>query len=162
MIFLVGHIFVIISSKHLHSQTVWARDFSFWGNVPLPPCVNVTCQVLCHMSGITWHMSHVTFFYIVVKLLDGGSVTNGAFPVWLNYLWITTNQLEIYSFLLWDKLFKNILKFLNLKGHQNHMTSSVVLVISIKNMLLDHELAKGYFLTTLIGFDLETIYKNIS
>ena len=34
------------------------------------------------------------------------------------------------------------------------MTSSVVLVISIKNMLLEHELAKGHFLTTLIGIGL--------
>ena len=34
--------------------------------------------VTCHMSCVPCHMSH--FFYTGVKLVGGGSVTNGTFP----------------------------------------------------------------------------------
>ena len=43
--------------------------------------------VTCHVSHITCHMSHVTIFFFlffsdkVVKLIGGGSVINGAYPV---------------------------------------------------------------------------------
>ena len=56
---------------------------------------HVMCQmshVKCHVSHVTCHMSHVTcqmsiilfiyFFYKVVKLFGGGSVINGAYPVY--------------------------------------------------------------------------------
>ena len=34
------------------------------------------------MSHVTSHLSHVTFFfYKVVKLVSGGSITNGAYPI---------------------------------------------------------------------------------
>ena len=59
-----------------------------------PPNVShVTCFVscvTCHMSRVRYHVSHVTchniffiyfFFYKVVKLIGGGSVINGAYPV---------------------------------------------------------------------------------
>ena len=52
--------FVVVSSKHLHSQTVRARKLKFWEKVHLPP--PVTCHmshVACHMSHVTCHMSHV-------------------------------------------------------------------------------------------------------
>ena len=48
-----------------HSQTVRARELTFWEKVHLPP--PVTCHVshvMCYMSRITCHMSHVTFLYI--------------------------------------------------------------------------------------------------
>ena len=49
-----------ISSKHLHSQTVRARELNFFETVHLPPPVmcNVS-HVTCHMSCVTFHMSHV-------------------------------------------------------------------------------------------------------
>ena len=45
---------------------------------------------MCHVSGVTCQMSHVTchmsnidiFFYKVLKLVFGGSLINGAYPVW--------------------------------------------------------------------------------
>ena len=43
---------------------------------------HVTCQVTCHMSHVTCHMSFFFFFLDkVVKLIGGGSVINGAYPV---------------------------------------------------------------------------------
>ena len=55
------------SSRHLHFQTVWARDLTFLENVHLSP--SVTCQmsiVTCHMSHVKCHMSgvrcHMSFF----------------------------------------------------------------------------------------------------
>ena len=47
---------------------------------------HVTCHmshVTCHMSHVTCHMSHVTCNFlldIVLKLVGGGSVINGAYP----------------------------------------------------------------------------------
>ena len=47
-----------------------------------------TCQmshVTCHMSCVTFHVSHATmlflFWYKVVKLVCGGCVIIGAYPV---------------------------------------------------------------------------------
>ena len=37
---------VKISSRHLHSQTIMARDLKFWDYVHHPGCV------MCHMSGV--------------------------------------------------------------------------------------------------------------
>ena len=57
---------------------------------PPPPPKHVICHVshvTCHVSCVTCHMSHVTFFFSssfsdkVVKLIGGGSVINGAYPV---------------------------------------------------------------------------------
>ena len=66
-------------STNLHSQAVRARELNFFDNVHLPP------PGTCHMSHVTCHVSHVTFsyffFYKVVKLVGGGSVINGAYPV---------------------------------------------------------------------------------
>ena len=46
--------------------------------------------VACHLSHVTRHMSRETyrvtdFFNIVMKLIRGGSVINGAYPVNLGY-----------------------------------------------------------------------------
>ena len=42
-------------------------------------------RVTCHVSHVMCHLSHVMcqifFFYKVVKLIGGGSVINGAYPV---------------------------------------------------------------------------------
>ena len=42
--------------------------------------------ISCHMSCVTCHMSHVMCHMFVldkvVKLVSGGSVINGAYPVW--------------------------------------------------------------------------------
>ena len=69
-----------------------ARELNFWEKVHLPP--SVTCnvsQVMCHMSNVMCPVWHVTchqpfkkknnihfFFYLVLKLVGGGSVNNGA------------------------------------------------------------------------------------
>ena len=45
--------FVEISSEHLHSQTVRARELKLREKVYLPP------PVMCHMSCVTSHVSHV-------------------------------------------------------------------------------------------------------
>ena len=46
------------SSRHCLSQTVKARELNFWGNVDLPPCV------ICHVSHVRYHMSHVACNFI--------------------------------------------------------------------------------------------------
>ena len=43
-----------ISSDHLHSQTVRARELKFCEKDHLPP------PVICHLSPVTFHLSHVT------------------------------------------------------------------------------------------------------
>ena len=86
------------SSKCLHSQTLRGRELKFCENVHPPKrvmchvsCVmcHVSC-VMCHVSRVTCHVSHITcqdflflFFFSdkVVKLIGGGSVINGAYPV---------------------------------------------------------------------------------
>ena len=76
---LINSFFVEISSKHLHSQTVRARELKFWPKVHLPPPVS------WHVSHIPYHMSHVTFsssFVIwdkVVNVVGGGYVINEAY-----------------------------------------------------------------------------------
>ena len=83
-----------ISSKHLFSKTVRARELKFWES-------HVTCHmscVTCHLSLVTFHMSHVTFHMScahnfsflfldkVVKLVVGRSVINGpATPSTFNF-----------------------------------------------------------------------------
>ena len=71
------------SSKQLNFQTIWARDQKFWENIHLPPYSS------CHVSRVTYHLSHVTsyvsnvfwvFFCKVVELVGGGSVINGPTP----------------------------------------------------------------------------------
>ena len=88
-----------ISSKPCQSQTGRGMELIFWENVHL------TLGAMCHVSPVTCHMSRVTgcikkilfkknndnhitnFFYPkkkldkVVKLVGGGSVINGAYPV---------------------------------------------------------------------------------
>ena len=73
------------SSRYHKSQTIRVRKLKFWENVH--PLQHVTCHVshvTCCMSDFMWHMSCVTchiFFDNVVKLIGGGSVINGAYPV---------------------------------------------------------------------------------
>ena len=50
--------FVEISSEHLHSQTVRARELKFWEKVHLPP------PELCHVKHATCHMSCVILFFL--------------------------------------------------------------------------------------------------
>ena len=50
-----------IYSKHLHSQTVRARELKFSEKVHLPP------PVTCHVSHVTYHMSHVACHVSHVK-----------------------------------------------------------------------------------------------
>ena len=83
------------SSKRYKSQTVKARELKFWEKVCLPP------RVMCHMSCVTCHMSRVTCHMQQVssnlfkhkinnkgaKLVGGGSVINGAYPVYLYCIW---------------------------------------------------------------------------
>ena len=70
----------IFSTNH-HSQSVKARELKLWEKVHLPP--PVTCHmscVKCHVSLVRCHMKFILIFlvYKVVKLVDGGSVINGA------------------------------------------------------------------------------------
>ena len=70
--------FVKISSNHLHSQTIRARELTVWEKVHLPSPVScVTCQV----SHVTCQLSYVTKFDKVVRLVGGGSVINRAHPI---------------------------------------------------------------------------------
>ena len=78
--------FVNISTRHLHSQTVRARELTFWDKVHPPPVTchmshfmwnmsRVTCHVshvTCRMSCVTCHMSLFIFFYQAVKLVVEG------------------------------------------------------------------------------------------
>ena len=51
---------------------------------PPPPVMCHMSRVMCQVSGVRGHVSHVTnvtcqiFFYKVVKLFGGGSFINGA------------------------------------------------------------------------------------
>ena len=53
-----------ISSEHLHSQTIRARELKFWENVHPPPCVT------CHMSRVRSQVSWVSWFFF---FLSGGA-----------------------------------------------------------------------------------------
>ena len=69
-------------------------------------------DVTCHMSHVTCHVSHVFFlsflFNEVLKLVGGGSVINGAYPI----KFLTTKHLSIFllhngpAFYLFMKLAK--------------------------------------------------------
>ena len=84
--------FSSISSNHLLSKIIKARELFFLENNNLPLIIHVS-YVTCHVSGVMCHMSHVTYpiscftcffvvvFFKVLKLVDGGSVINGAYPV---------------------------------------------------------------------------------
>ena len=51
-----------MSSRHLHSQTIRARDRNFWHNIHQPLCVMWhMSSVTYHMSGVSCHMSGVTY-----------------------------------------------------------------------------------------------------
>ena len=53
----LGHwSFMKISSKHLLSQTVRARDLKLWENIHLPLSL-----VMCQVSHVTYHVSYVNF-----------------------------------------------------------------------------------------------------
>ena len=79
------------SSKYHKSQTVRARNLKFWGNVHPPQYVTWhMSRFMCHMSHVTCCMSCVichmylsssSFLDKLVKLIRGGSVFNGAYPV---------------------------------------------------------------------------------
>ena len=69
------------SSRNHKSQIIRAREMNFWENVHPP--LYVTCHKLhglCQVSGVTYHF-FFSFLYIVVALVIGGSVTNGAYPI---------------------------------------------------------------------------------
>ena len=38
-------------------------------------------HVMCHMAGVRCQVTGVFIFYKVVRLVGGGSVMNGAYPV---------------------------------------------------------------------------------
>ena len=92
------------SSKHLHSQTVRARELKFGEKVHLPP--HVMCLMshfTFYMSHFTCHMSHFTQKNIkskVVKLVGGWSVIKRSYPVQfrIHFLWLFPSHTE---FLKW-------------------------------------------------------------
>ena len=67
--------FLEISSVHLYSKTVRARELEFWEKVLLTPTCYMS-HVMCHVSHVTYHMSNVTihlyFFFKLLKLIKGG------------------------------------------------------------------------------------------
>ena len=76
-----------------------------------PPNVShVTChmsRVTCHVSRVTCHLSHYNFFFFldkVVKLIGGGCVINGAYPVQFVFLpyvhFLVTNQISLLCIVL--------------------------------------------------------------
>ena len=81
------------SSKHCQSQTGRVSVLKFWENVH--PTLCVRCQVsdfTCHVSPVTCHLSRVRlhkkkiYIYIlkkILKLVGGGSVINGLYPVFI-------------------------------------------------------------------------------
>ena len=76
------------SSEYHKLQTIRARELQF--ERMLTP-QHVTCHMShapCYVSHVTCHLLHVIFFlslkkkiYNVAKLIGGGSVINGAYPV---------------------------------------------------------------------------------
>ena len=82
-----------LSSKYHKLQTRRARELRFLRECSPPTTCHmshVACHmscVMCHMSHVTCHVSCVTFFILffssdkVVKLIGGGSVINGAYPI---------------------------------------------------------------------------------
>ena len=68
--------FVKISSKHLHSQTVRARNLKFWDNVHYLLCVAnqlsvFSCQlsvVICKVSVVRCHVSSVICYMSLCEL----------------------------------------------------------------------------------------------
>ena len=60
--------FVKISSKHLHFQTIRAKELTFWEKVHHPPHVTLRVtyhmsHVTCHVSRVMYHVSHVTWHW---------------------------------------------------------------------------------------------------
>ena len=80
--------------KHCLSQTVRARELTFWHNVHLKPCVT------CHVSHVPCHMSLLIFFVNkVVELIGGGYVIYKAYPFFiLFYLFFICRLNFIISF----------------------------------------------------------------
>ena len=70
------------SSKYHKSQTIRAREPTFWENVHPPH--HVTCyisHVTCYMSCVMCPVSYIyIYFDKVMKLIGGGSVINGPTP----------------------------------------------------------------------------------
>ena len=79
-----------ISSEYLHSQIVRARELKLLKKVYLP---HLSC-VTCHVSNVAYHVIFLLCFYRLMKLVDGGSVINGANQSsFLKYrMWETTNR----------------------------------------------------------------------
>ena len=105
-----------ISLQHLHTQTVKAKELKFGEKIHLPP------HVMCHISSITCHDSHVTcrvshvmdynifsifFLAKAVKLVDSGSVINGATPSSLCFILIFQKS-YCFKWLGQSNIFKNI------------------------------------------------------
>ena len=93
-------IITVTSHKSLfnHSQTqTWHFYIVF-----TKPCVSC---VLFHMSGVTCHLSHVTWhiflllFYKLVELVGRGSVINGATPSRLFFIIIKNTLIPFYTYL---------------------------------------------------------------
>ena len=77
-------------------------ELRFGDNVHHPP--NITCHwshVTCHMSGARCHRSqyYYIFFYKVVGLVGEGSVINGAYAVYFDFIiGVICTLREIYFF----------------------------------------------------------------
>ena len=85
------------SSRHHKSQIIRARELKCWEIVNPPLCV--TCHmshVMCHMSSVRWQVSGVkchSFLVCVdkmVELVGGGSLINGAYPVYIKVYFVMT------------------------------------------------------------------------
>ena len=71
LIQLVGDPFVQVSSKHLHTQTIWCRHLDILKEYSPPSTYQVSC-VRCHNWRVSFYF--ILFFCDVVKLMDGGPV----------------------------------------------------------------------------------------
>ena len=109
-----GSSFVKVSSKHLYSKFVRAREMKLWENFHVP--LYVTCHlshVGCHMSCVTCHnyISDFFFFFIymyfvssekVVKLVGWGST---CYQLAAPCLILLDNKLANTFKYMWTKMF---------------------------------------------------------
>ena len=52
------NLFVQVYSQYLHTQSIWARQMTFWENVHLPP--HVTCHKSCVLCPVSHHISQMS------------------------------------------------------------------------------------------------------
>ena len=96
--------FFQISSKHLHGLITW----------------HMSC-VTCYVSHDTCHMSQFSFFFNnVVKLVCGGFVFNGTYPIWsltCHIIWYSIEVCHDQGFVNQDLISSRPLKTLDLFWH---------------------------------------------